>query len=69
MLISTTSKIEGKNIKEYKGVVFGEVISRMNLFKDFSANIASIANFSGGRVSGYEEELFNTRTDAINEMI
>ena len=69
MLISTTSKIEGKNIKEYKGVVFGEVINRMNLFKDFSENIASIANFSGCRVSGYEEELINTRTDAINEMI
>ena len=66
MLISTTSEIEGKNIKEYKGVVFGEVINRVNLFKDFTANIANIA---GGRVASYEEDLINTRTDAINEMI
>lgn len=66
MLISTTSEIEGKNIKEYKGVVFGEVISRVNLFKDFTANIA---NITGGRAAAYEEGIINTRADAINEMI
>lgn len=27
MLISTTSTIEGKKIKEYRGIVFGEVIN------------------------------------------
>ena len=27
MLISTTSTISGKNIKEYRGIVFGEVIN------------------------------------------
>ena len=33
MLISTTSSIEGKNVKEYRGVVFGEVINGVNIIK------------------------------------
>ena len=66
MLISTTSTIEGKNIKEYRGIVFGEVINGVNFIKDFTANIT---NFIGGRAAEYEEELINTRADAINEMI
>lgn len=66
MLISTTSSIEGKSIKEYRGIVFGEVINGVNYMKDFSAGISNIL---GGRASGYEEELINTRADAITEMI
>ena len=66
MLISTTISIEGKNIKEYRGIVFGEVINGVNFIKDFTAGIT---NFLGGRASEYEEELINTRADAINEMI
>ena len=66
MLITTTSSIEGKVIKQYRGIVFGEVINGVNFIKDFTANIT---NFLGGRASEYEEELINTRADAINEMI
>lgn len=66
MLISTTSSIEGKAIKEYRGVVFGEVINGVNFVRDFSA---SITNVIGGRATQYEEELINTRADAINEMM
>lgn len=66
MLISTTSSLEGKTIKEYRGVVFGEVINGVNYMKDFSA---SITNIIGGRATGYEEELINTRAEAINEMM
>ena len=66
MLITTTSKIEGKNIKGYRGIVFGEVINGVNFIKDFTANISNII---GGRAEQYEEELINTRADAINEMI
>ena len=66
MLISTTSTIEGKKIKEYKGVVFGEVINGVNFMRDFSA---SITNIMGGRSTAYEEELINTRAEAINEMM
>lgn len=66
MLITTTSSIEGKVIKEYRGIVFGEVINGVNFIKDFTAGIA---NFIGGRAATYEEELIDTRADAINEMV
>lgn len=66
MLISTTSSLDGKQIKEYRGIVFGEVINGVNFLKDFTAGIT---NFLGGRAAEYEEELINTRADAISEMI
>ena len=66
MIISTTSSLDGKTIKEYRGVVFGEVISGIHFIKDFTA---SITNFVGGRAEEYEQELVDARADAINEMI
>lgn len=66
MLLSTTSVLEGKTIKEYRGIVFGEVISGIDFVKDFTA---SITNFTGGRASEYEEELVAARADAVAEMI
>lgn len=66
MLLSTTSSLGNKNIKEYRGIVFGEVISGIDFIKDFTA---SITNFTGGRASEYEEELVSARADAINEMM
>ena len=66
MIISTTSSLEGKVIKEYRGVVFGEVISGIHFMKDFTANIT---NLVGGRAEEYEQELVNARADAINEMV
>ncbi len=66
MLITTTSSIDGKVIKQYRGIVFGEVINGVNFLKDLGA---SVTNILGGRASKYEEELINSRADAINEMI
>lgn len=66
MIVSTTSQIEGKKIIEYKDVVFGEVINGVNFIKDITAGFA---NFFGGRANTYEEELINTRTSAIREMM
>lgn len=66
MLVATTSTIEGKTIKEYRGIVFGEVINGVNFMRDFTAGIT---NLIGGRATEYETELINTRADAINEMI
>jgi len=66
MIISTTSSLEGKSIKEYRGVVFGEVINGIDFMKDFAA---SITNFTGGRAEEYEQELVDSRADAISEMI
>ncbi len=65
MIVTTTPSIEGKQITEYKGVVFGEVISGVNFIKDFAAGLS---NFFGGRSGTYEEELIQARENAMREM-
>lgn len=65
MLITTTPGIEGKTITEYRGIVFGEVISGVNFIKDFAAGLS---NFFGGRSGTYEEELIQARENALREM-
>ena len=65
MILSTTPTIQGRNIKDYKGIVFGEVISGVNFFKDFGA---SIRNLIGGRSSSYEGELISARENALKEL-
>ena len=65
MIITTTPSVEGKKIIEYKGIVFGEVISGVNVIKDFAAGLS---NFFGGRSVTYEEELTSARERALEEM-
>ena len=65
MIISTTNTLDGKRIIEYKGIVFGEVVSGVNFLKDFAAGIT---NFFGGRSNSYEGELISARQNAIDEM-
>ncbi len=66
VIISTTPSLEGKIIKEYRGIVFGEVISGIDFTKDITA---SITNLIGGRAEEYEQELVDARADAISEMM
>lgn len=65
MIITTTPTIDGKRIVDYKGIVFGEVISGVNFIKDFAAGLT---NFFGGRSSSYEGELIEAREQALAEM-
>ena len=65
MIVTTTNSIEGSPIREYRGIVFGEVITGINVFKDIGAGLR---NFFGGRSAGYEEELQNARNEALDEM-
>ena len=65
MIITTTNEIQDKKVVEYKGIVFGEVISGVNMFKDLGANLR---NIFGGRSKGYENELLDARTNALEEM-
>lgn len=65
MIVTTTPSVEGANITEYRGVVFGEVIAGVNFVKDV---MAGLSNFFGGRSSTYEEELINARSAAMEEM-
>ena len=65
MIVTTTPNVEGKTIGEYKGIVFGEVISGVNFMKDM---MAGFSNFFGGRSNTYEEELLNARETALKEL-
>ena len=65
MIMTTTPTLEGRKIAEYRGVVFGEVITGVNFIKDFAA---SIRDFVGGRSSTYEDELIVARNQAMQEM-
>lgn len=65
MIVTTTPSVEGKRITEYKGVVFGEVITGVNVIKDIAAGLT---NFFGGRSGSYEGELIQAREDALREM-
>ncbi len=65
MITTTTPSIEGKKIREYKGIVFGEVVAGVDVIKDFTAGLS---NFFGGRSSTYEGELIQARQDALREM-
>jgi len=65
MIITTTPTIEGKPIKEYKGIVSGEAIMGANIVLDFFAGIRDIV---GGRSAAYEEKLKEAQQIALSEM-
>jgi uncharacterized protein YbjQ (UPF0145 family) len=65
MLSTTTPSIDGRRIREYRGLVMGEAILGANIFRDFFAGIRDIV---GGRSGGYENALREARKIAIQEM-
>jgi uncharacterized protein YbjQ (UPF0145 family) len=65
MLLTTTPGVDGRQIKQYLGVVAGEAILGANVFKDFFAGIRDIV---GGRSAAYEQELRKARDIAFAEI-
>ena len=65
LTVTTTPSIEGRPVAEYLGLVAGETILGVNVFKDITAGFRNIV---GGRSGKYEEELRKGRETAINEM-
>lgn len=65
IIVSTTSRLEGKPAREYLGIVTGEVIVGANLFRDLFASVRDIV---GGRSGAYEDVLQRAREQAIGEM-
>ncbi|MBQ8418128.1 MAG: heavy metal-binding domain-containing protein [Phascolarctobacterium sp.] len=65
MLMATTATVQGREIVEYKGLVFGEVVSGVNIFKDMFSGIRDVI---GGRSGAYEGEIEEARDKALNEM-
>ncbi|WP_137700442.1 heavy metal-binding domain-containing protein [Marimonas lutisalis] len=65
MIITTTPTIEGKAIREYKGIVVGEAIMGANVVRDVFASITDIV---GGRSGAYESKLEDGRRTALSEL-
>ena len=63
--VTTTPGIEGQPIRDYLGIVTGEVIVGANIFKDLFAGIRDIV---GGRAGAYESTLRNARRQAFDEL-
>lgn len=65
MIVTTTPQVEGKTIREYKGIVTGEAILGAHLFRDLFAGIRDIV---GGRSGSYEKSLREARQIALQEL-
>jgi len=65
MLISTTEKIEGKEISETLGLVKGNTIRARWIGRDVAAGLKSLA---GGEIKSYTTMLSDAREEAINRM-
>ena len=65
MIVTTTPTIDGKAIREYRGIVTGEAILGANIFRDLFAGIRDIV---GGRAAAYEKELRTARETAMSEL-
>ena len=66
MIVSTTPTLEGRRISEYRGIVSGEAVLGVNMFRDMFAQIRDVV---GGRAGAYEKELNNARDLAMDDMI
>ena len=65
MIKSTTSTLDGREIKQYLGIVVGEAIVGANIFKDIFSTITDIV---GGRSGSYEGEMAKARQIAFDEI-
>jgi len=65
LIVTTTGSVEGREIVSYLGVVAGEAILGINVFKDIAAGFRNIV---GGRAGKYEEELRRGRALALEEL-
>ena len=65
MIITTTSSVEGRKIKEYSGIVTGEAIVGAHMFKDM---FAGLRDRFGGRAGSYEDTLRDARKEAFEDL-
>lgn len=65
MIITTTDGVPGREAYESIGVVAGEAILGVNIFRDLFAGIRDII---GGRSGGYQKALREARDHAMTDM-
>ena len=63
MILSTTPTLEGKTIREYRGIVVGEAILGANIFKDLFAGIRDII---GGRSLSSSKAISRARASSFS---
>lgn len=66
MILVTTERVEGHEIKESLGVVKGEVVQSKNFGRDFMAGMKTLV---GGEIKGYTEMIREARQIATKRMI
>jgi len=65
MIITTTNAVEGRRVRDYKGIVMGEAIIGANIVKDLFAAVRDVV---GGRAGAYERALREARQEALRAM-
>lgn len=66
MITTTTDGVEGRQISAYLGIVSGEAVMGLNVFKDLFGGIRDIV---GGRAGSWEEELAKAKDFALEAMM
>jgi uncharacterized protein YbjQ (UPF0145 family) len=65
MIVSTGPDIEGRQVREYLGIVSAQAILGLHIGKDITAGFR---NVSGGRSKGYEKEIGKAVVEVMDEM-
>ncbi|MBP2299030.1 heavy metal-binding domain-containing protein [Azospirillum picis] len=65
MIVTSTDSVEGRRVVEYLGMVAGEAVMGVNVFRDMFSSIRDIV---GGRAGGYQAALRDAREAAFADM-
>ncbi len=66
MIFTTTNSIHGREVAQYLGIVFGDAVVGVNVFRDLMASFRDIV---GGRSGSYEKELSGARDAALENLM
>jgi uncharacterized protein YbjQ (UPF0145 family) len=66
MIFTTTNSIHGREVAQYLGIVFGDAVVGVNVFRDLMASFRDIV---GGRSGSYEKELSGARDAALSNLM
>jgi uncharacterized protein YbjQ (UPF0145 family) len=66
MIFTTTNAIQGREVAQYLGIVFGDAVVGVNVFRDLMASFRDIV---GGRSGSYEKELSGARDAALSNLM
>ena len=65
MIVTSTDSVEGRQVAQYLGIVAGEAIMGVNVFRDLFSSVREIV---GGRAGGYQAARREAREAAFADM-